>query len=1045
MSRRPQSKFIRRIWRSLTLVLIITFSVIVGQRGPENLTLLKLMQHWEDDIRIARSLAPEDGQHPDIVVISITEETLQQFPYRSPVDRQFLTELLLSLDHHGVKGIFVDLLFDQPTEATKDEKLKQTIRNLSVPLVVSYTDTLATPEQQSFLDEFVPVGLRGLAQLSKDESKMTRWIYPGHQTTDGFVYGAASALALKLGQPLNKVPEQKLKIAWRGGPANDKSGYPFANYEAHKVAFLLSYTKWLKNKIVFIGGELDIRDRHITPFTLAHDVNAMSSSVGTPGIYIHANNLAQILAEKKAPELAKEISFIILAIAALLGYLLTFMRSTYVISLVAGALLTAGYWIMGVTVFHKLGVMLPLLSPTLSFFISFLLTTLIRKNTVEEQKDIALQETRIKSEFLANMSHEIRSPMNTIMGMADLVMDTPLNPDQRGYLKIISNSAHALLNLINDILDLSKLESGKMAMEQVVFQLPQLLTELIESHQYQCQQKNLELKLDIDGQVPGFCKGDPLRLRQVITNLLSNAIKFTEMGSISVKVCALRGVPDYLLFTVEDTGIGIPKERQPAIFESFTQASSSTARTHGGTGLGTTIAKQIVQRMSGDIWLHSEMGKGSAFYFKVLLPEADQPVDSRQTDPTANNINRQPARSLSVLLVDDLPENQLLSRIRLQQQHHRVSLANNGKEAITLWQQENFDLILMDVQMPVMSGLDATRIIRMKEQKQNCTSPIPIIAMTANVMRGDREKCLSAGMTDYISKPIDFSELFQKIEVVVDGNAGEPLDQLVSADSMALTTASESPAELSPPPELLSIPEIDVSAGMQVWLHWPAYRKALIQFADHHTDDGKKIELAIEDKDWRQAKFIAHGLKGVSSNLKITKVPEIALELEQQLSHPNTDTGPLVKLNQQLSQELERVIKSLSILQLSKGDDPEFKVVSIPKSEGESDIRTTGAEADTLAVSTCFNAEYKINHNDKLEPALMALWQQIHDADINEAEDSLNKLMTMSDIDLPDSHLNAISQHLNNFDFDDAREVLEHLMKYEGIHWPKAAKAVNHS
>jgi signal transduction histidine kinase/ActR/RegA family two-component response regulator len=382
-----------------------------------------------------------------------------------------------------------------------------------------------------------------------------------------------------------------------------------------------------------------------------------------------------------------------------------------------------------------------------------------RTAELSEALDSAKRASLAKSDFLANMSHEIRTPMNGIIGMTDLALDTSSDEERQEYLEIVKRSAQALLAIINDILDFSKIEAGKIQIEQVAFNLRQTVNDCVQILRARADEKDLQIHVVVDEQTPPMVLGDPTRLRQVLINLMGNAIKFTKHGQITVRIetLAVVGAPAQLKFTVQDTGIGIALDKLEKIFEAFAQADISTTRHYGGTGLGLTITQRLVQLMGGHLRVSSQLGVGSAFDFELpfQLPTA---MDARPADPEQA---LKPVPSLSILVVEDHPINQLLASKMLKQWGHRVSLANNGQEALDLLSQhaEPFDLVLMDMQMPVMDGLEATAKIRQMPPFRD----LPIFAMTANAMLGDRELCLEAGMNDYLSKPILAKDLEDKL------------------------------------------------------------------------------------------------------------------------------------------------------------------------------------------------------------------------------------------------------------------------------------------
>ena len=381
---------------------------------------------------------------------------------------------------------------------------------------------------------------------------------------------------------------------------------------------------------------------------------------------------------------------------------------------------------------------------------------------LQHAKAAAESASRTKSDFLASMSHEIRTPMNAIMGIADLLAKTSLTSEQDKYVQIFRRSGDNLLNLINDILDLSKVEASQLDLEKTGFSLSDHLEKVIEMVAPRAQEKNLSLVCEIVPSVSNDLVGDPTRLRQVLLNLLGNAIKFTETGSVSLKV-ELDGdssVPTALRFTVTDTGIGIAEDNLAAIFERFTQADSSTTRRFGGSGLGLTISKRLVELMGGRVWVTSEVDKGSTFGFAVpfeIWAGADSPANA----PIGTGSDA-PQRALRILMAEDSPDNCTIVLAYLEGTPHQVDIAETGLIACEMFKTGHYDLVLMDRQMPVMDGLTATRALRAWE-KSIGRPPTPIIALTASALKGDRETCLAAGCTAYLTKPIKQDVLLQAI------------------------------------------------------------------------------------------------------------------------------------------------------------------------------------------------------------------------------------------------------------------------------------------
>jgi len=383
------------------------------------------------------------------------------------------------------------------------------------------------------------------------------------------------------------------------------------------------------------------------------------------------------------------------------------------------------------------------------------------QSRIEKLRVEAEEANRAKSEFLARMSHEIRTPLNVVIGMGDLLERTTLDRSQQQYVRVFQKAGNTLLTLINDILDLARVESGRIALEEIDFDLNALLEAAVEIMSVRAEEKGLELSYEIEPGTPRHVRGDPNRLRQVLINLISNAIKFTAQGSVRV-TAGLAGSESKLRFSVADTGIGIAADKLEVIFDSFTQADASTTRRYGGTGLGLAICKRLVELLGGRIWVESAPGTGATFHFTMKFSPAANAVEEAQAPVEMEPRATGTASSLRILVVDDSEENRYLVAEYLKDLRCDIEYAVNGEEAVQKFVAGRFDLVLMDLQMPVMDGYEATRRIRQWEQKRQ-QSPTPVIALTASAMDAELQHSLDVGCTAYVRKPVRLSTLVDTV------------------------------------------------------------------------------------------------------------------------------------------------------------------------------------------------------------------------------------------------------------------------------------------
>jgi len=520
-----------------------------------------------------------------------------------------------------------------------------------------------------------------------------------------------------------------------------------------------------------------------------------------------------------------------------------------------------------------------LYSPEPGFFVSIITDMTERKHEENElhlAKDKAEAANRAKSEFLANMSHEIRTPINGMVGMIDLTLLTDINREQRENLEIAKACADSLLKIINDILDFSKIEAGKLVIETIGFNIRELLDSTIKAHLPLAMKKKLKLSCDCSSSIPQTLQGDPNRLKQILNNLLNNALKFTEHGGVTLSAGAIAMTDETIevKFSISDSGIGISEQDQAELFRTFSQVDGSITRKYGGTGLGLVISKQLVQMMGGTIKVESQKGKGSTFSFSLkfmLSGELSYP-----TPDTFNPIHTM--KPLRILIVEDDKVNLMVLALMLKEKGHFVESATNGSEALLLHAKNQYDVIFMDIQMPIMDGIEATAKIREREGEGRHT---PIIALTAYALVGDRDKFLSYGLDEYIPKPVKMGELFQLLEEVVNRSISEN-ERNSGLDHKVMISETGKVLNIKPEGSL---------------------RRDKLSILQEISQDIEELRLALTYKDMNFIEDIAHKIKNNCNLIEADELKTLAFKIELAARRENQEEATKYALG--IKQEFE--------------------------------------------------------------------------------------------------------------------------------------------